>query len=180
MRYATTLALLGITSVCLAEEKAEPEPVTVEVKSWAEVTKLAEGTKGKVVVVDLWSTWCDECRREFPNLVALQAKYPKRVTCISVSLDFAGVEKKADALKPQVLEALEKFGARDTRNVICADPDETIYDKLDLGSVPAALVYDRTGKLRKRFDNDNGEYGDDGFTYEKHVEPLVRELIGTE
>ncbi len=30
----------------------------------------------------------------------------------------------------------------------------------------------------KRFDNDSGEYGDEGFTYKDHIVPLVEKLIG--
>jgi hypothetical protein len=38
-------------------------------------------------------------------------------------------------------------------------------------------VYDRSGKLAKLFKNDSREYGKDGFTYEKNIEPLVRRLL---
>lgn len=175
MRNLLTLAFVVVPLVSVAEEK--PEAVSVEVRSWDEVTKIAAATKGKVVVVDLWSTWCDECRREFPHFVALQQKYPKQVTCISVSLDFAGVEEKAENLKPQVLKSLVELGAKGTRNVICRDPDEKIYERLDLGSVPAAIVFDGTGKLRKRFDNDTEAYGKDGFSYEENVVPFVEKLL---
>ena len=47
---------------------------------------------------------------------------------------------------------------------------------LDLASIPCVLVYDRDGKLHTRFD-DTGDFGDDGFTYEKNVLPLVKQLI---
>jgi hypothetical protein len=40
--------------------------------------------------------------------------------------------------------------------------------------VPIVRVYDRAGTLRKQFDNDEG--GEE-FTYERHITPLVRELL---
>ncbi len=34
-----------------------------------------EDFKGKVVVIDVWGTWCPPCRAEIPSFVALQKKY---------------------------------------------------------------------------------------------------------
>jgi hypothetical protein len=47
----------------------------------------------------------------------------------------------------------------------------------NLASIPAVYVYDRLGKLAKRFDNETGEFGEAGFTYEKHISPLVEQLL---
>ena len=99
---------------------------------------------------------------------------------MSVNLNYDGT---ADAPPESHLEEVRKFVADQNatfENVICSDPDTDIYDKIDLASIPAIYVYDRAGKVRKRFDNDRAEYGDEGFTYEQHVIPLVEELIAEE
>jgi thiol-disulfide isomerase/thioredoxin len=31
---------------------------------------------GRILVVNFWATWCEPCRREVPDLVALQNEYP--------------------------------------------------------------------------------------------------------
>ena len=43
-----------------------------EILSWDQTQKRREQFAGKVVVLDVWSTYCDPCVREFPNLVKLQ------------------------------------------------------------------------------------------------------------
>ncbi len=30
---------------------------------------------GKVLIVDLWGTWCPPCQKEIPHLIALQQKF---------------------------------------------------------------------------------------------------------
>jgi thiol-disulfide isomerase/thioredoxin len=178
------LVLLACTATGFAAEpaaKAEPSPaVRVDVQSWDGLQKFVALQEDRVVVVDVWSTWCAPCVRELPHLVALQAKHPKQVTTVSFCLDYSGAKGVEPAsLKPQVLEVLRKFRATGTRNLLSSDADETVYDRLELGSVPAVFVY-REGQLVKRFDNDNGTYGDEGFTYEDHVTPFVGKLLADE
>jgi thiol-disulfide isomerase/thioredoxin len=43
--------------------------------------------KGKVVVVNVWATWCAPCRREMPALAALQDKYRDRLLVIGLLQD---------------------------------------------------------------------------------------------
>ena len=52
--------------------------------------------KGKVVVVNLWATWCGPCKIEMPQLATLQAAYAgKPVQVVAISIDKA--EALADA-----------------------------------------------------------------------------------
>ncbi len=146
------------------------EAVRVQVRDWDGLQKLVADEQGKVVVVDLWSTSCLPCMKEFPNLVKLHNKHKTDVACVSFNLDYVGLDKIED-LKPAVLEFLKRQKAT-FPNILSSEKDEDIYAKLDLASIPAVYVYDRKGKLRKRFDQDAGE-----FTYEKDIVPLVEKLI---
>lgn len=140
---------------------------------------MVSSQAGKVVVVDLWSTWCVPCMREFPNLVKLQHQFPDKVACISVNLNYDGsADAPPESHRVEVLRFLTKQRAG-FQNVICSDPDEKMYTQLNLGAVPAIYVYDKQGKVHTRFDNDTGEYGAEGFTYKKHVIPLVEKIIAS-
>jgi len=156
---------------------AEKQKVTVEVKSWAEVQQLVADRQGKVVVVDVWSTWCGPCMRKFPNLVQLHRRFPDKVACISVDLDYIGLKEEPPAsFHDKVLEFVSKHGAT-FPNVISSDSDEDVQNALGVAAIPAVLVYDREGNLAKKFTNDDGEYGEEGFTYAGHIIPLVEKLL---
>jgi thiol-disulfide isomerase/thioredoxin len=62
-------------------------------------------SKGKVVVLDFWATWCGPCVAEMPNMKQLYAKYhDKGVEFIGVSLDQPKEDGGLDALKKYVKE----------------------------------------------------------------------------
>ena len=80
---------LAVLLLCSCTDSTPPfhstaETVTVEIKSWEDTQALIASHKGKVVIVDLWSTSCEPCMREFPNLVALHKKFgTDKIACIS-------------------------------------------------------------------------------------------------
>ena len=163
------------------DSPSEAEPsVSVEVASWDDVQRMVAEHQGKVVVVDIWSNWCVPCLREFPHLVELHSRYPDQVACISVNTNYDGAaDAPPESHREKALEFLVKRRAT-FQNVICSDPDLELYDKIQLAAVPAIYVYDRSGELRQRFDNDSNEYGEEGFTYQKHVIPLVEQLLAAQ
>jgi thiol-disulfide isomerase/thioredoxin len=151
--------------------------VAARVMTWDEAQKLVAAHKGRVVVVDVWSTDCVPCLREFPHLVALQKAHAARLAAITINIDFLGIDAApSTALREKVLEFLRRHDAT-TENVICSEAADEIYKRVDFVSIPAVYVYDRSGKLAKLFKNDSREYGKDGFTYERDVRPLVRRLL---
>ena len=151
--------------------------VKVEVASYAEIQKAIAKYRGKVVVVDYWSSWCVPCLKELPELVQLHQKLGDKIVCLTVDVDFAGTDgETVEQHRENVLGILTKHRAT-MRNFISSDPDLVVFDKLRVGSVPVLHVFDRNGKLNQRFDNENGAFGETGFSIIKHVQPLVLELL---
>lgn len=151
-------------------EASSSEKVTVQIDNWDGLQKRVAKAKGRVVVVDLWSTQCVPCIKEFPNLVKLHNERNDEVACLSFNLDFYGVGEPEE-LQPDVLAVLKTLKST-LPNVMSNVADEKVYEKLELASIPSVYVYDREGKLRKRFDDTQGQ-----FTYEKDILPLVETLI---
>lgn len=64
--------------------------------------------KGKVILVDVWATWCGPCREQTPKLAALQQKYrDKGLAVVGLSLD----EKSDEA---EVLKFMKEAGVNYT------------------------------------------------------------------
>lgn len=64
--------------------------------------------QGKVILVDVWATWCGPCREQTPKLAALQQKYrDKGLTVVGLSLD----EKSDEA---EVLKFMKEAGVNYT------------------------------------------------------------------
>jgi thiol-disulfide isomerase/thioredoxin len=55
----------------------------LEVAEW--LTGAAPATKGKVVLIDFWATWCGPCREGIPKLNKWAEKYKDDVVVIGIS-----------------------------------------------------------------------------------------------
>lgn len=162
------------------DNKDADSEITVKILDWEATEELIAGHKGKVVVVDLWSLSCLPCVREFPGLVELHNTHKDQVACISVSCDYDGIESEPpESKREKVLKFLTKKGAT-FDNVLSSVPLVDLSNKLDFGSIPVVYVYGKDGTLKQRFDNDEELYGEDGFSYEKQITPLVEKLIEAE
>lgn len=86
---ATALA----ASPALAVEAGEPAPALSLVTAKGDAVAL-DKLRGKVVYVDFWASWCGPCRRSFPWMNEMQAKYgPRGFTIVGVNVD----KKRTDA-----------------------------------------------------------------------------------
>jgi len=127
-------------------------------------------------VLDCWSTSCPPCVKEFPRLVALQAKYGDRVVCMSLSLDYEGLDP-VDTLVPPVLRFLQDVKAGAVVNMIATEEADAMYKKLELDSVPAVYVWKADGTLARRFDEGDAKARlGRPFTYDD-VEAEVKGLL---
>jgi thiol-disulfide isomerase/thioredoxin len=156
--------------------KDEAPKVEIQILDYDGIVKLIEGQKGKVVVVDCWSTSCAPCMKEFHNLVEMHKEHgAEKLACVSLCFDYAGIDKPEDLIPP-ALEFLKKEGAS-FDNLLSSDSDETLYAKFKMNSVPTVLVYGRDGKLAKKFDDNTKQAnGKKGFSY-AGVKTLVEELL---
>lgn len=112
---------------------------TVKKISLAEFNTLLESKKGKVVVVDLWATWCPPCRKEIPGFINLYNKHKGNgVEIIGIAFDENGQE----AVPPFI----KKMGIN--YPVYLGGPD--IAESYDLQAYPTTIMYGKNGKMANK------------------------------
>lgn len=95
--------------------------------------------RGKVVLLNVWATWCDPCREEIPYLQALHVAEEKRgLQVVGVSVDAAGSDKT-------ITEFRSDFGMT---YPIWLDPNERVQTLFLALGVPASYIIDREGVVR--------------------------------
>lgn len=101
--------------------------------------------KGKVILVDVWATWCGPCREQTPKLAALQEKYRARgLAVVGLSLD----EKSDEA---EVLKFMKEAGVNYT---IAYAPDKVsgafldgTEDETGQAPIPQLFVISKEGRV---------------------------------
>lgn len=152
--------------------------ITLTEGTWKDVTRLVEKSHGKVVVVDLWSTSCLPCIKEYPNLVELQKRHRDDVVCISLNLDYAGIRSKPPAFYRPRVEKFLKEKKSALHNFLCTVEAIETMDELKIFSIPAVFVFNQEGKLAKRFDESLLQEGEEeAFTYKDDINPFVEKLL---
>lgn len=129
-------------------EKKQPKTVEVPLLDGKQFTETLNRFKGKVVVVNLWATWCVPCRQEFPLLVKLYKQFKSQgVELVAISHDDV---QNLDDVKEFVVKRQVPFAT------FLADPKdgdglrEAIYPNWT-GALPSTFFFDRSGTLKARF-----------------------------
>lgn len=95
--------------------------------------------KGKVVLIDLWATWCVPCIAEIPHLKKLEEELKdKNIQIVSISID---VEKD----KGKWLKFVEKQQLGGIQLFANGWSDMTLY--YNINAVPRFMVFDQEGKI---------------------------------
>jgi thiol-disulfide isomerase/thioredoxin len=160
------------------EPRSATQAIDVALVDHAGLMAAVESHRGRIVVLDCWSTSCPPCVKEFPSLVALAQKYRDQVACLSICFDYEGLGTPEEVLPP-VRSFLEKVGAGRIENMLTKEDADSLYKKLDLVSIPAVYVWKADGTLARRFDDDDAARRlGRPFTY-ADVEAEIRSLLPT-
>lgn len=127
----------------LGEFVPAPEPYPAPSVSLADLsgkTVDLSDFRGKPVIVNLWATWCQPCRREMPSLARLQSRFGDRIAILAVSEDRGG---------SKVVEPfLAKLGLTSIKAYL--DGKNAVGHAFDVHGLPTSLLIDRDGKVLGR------------------------------
>jgi thiol-disulfide isomerase/thioredoxin len=116
----------------------EPMPDLAMEEFWDRKEMRLSTLRGKVVLLDIWASWCVPCKDEMPSLDEMARRLrPRGVEIIAVSID----EDRAAA--EQFLKSRERWSL-----TLAHDPKGTIPDRLQPTKMPTSYVIDRNGILR--------------------------------
>src|SRR5262249_35201020 len=68
--------------------KWDQEPVALETLDEGSLAKLVKNDTDKLLVINIWATWCGPCVNELPEFVAMNRMYRRRnFQMITISID---------------------------------------------------------------------------------------------
>ncbi len=149
-RTALAMAAASLGAACAPAGEAGDPPGKVEVGAPVpgyrthsldgDSVSLA-AQRGKVVLLNVWATWCHPCRDEIPELQAIHTRYKDR------GLELVGVSVDADGSDDAIRAFMNDFRMT---YPIWRDPDERVSTQFLVVGVPATFLIDRDGVLRWR------------------------------
>lgn len=94
--------------------------------------------RDKIILLNVWATWCGPCRFEIPELQKLHENYsPKGLEVVGVSVDESGVE------------SVRSFVAEQKKMTypIVLDAEGKIANLLETMVLPTTVLVDRQGRI---------------------------------
>lgn len=96
--------------------------------------------KGKVVIVDVWATWCQPCLKEVPHMKKLEEEFHGRKDIVFLAVS---VDKESDKAKWEKMIAAEKLPGLH----LFANGFSEIAKSYDISSIPRFMVFDKKGNI---------------------------------
>lgn len=168
LRLVSTLIVLGLVAAFAASScnsndpvskptvattaPAGPPPVipalvlSTEMKSATGQPIKLSNYSGKVLLVNLWATWCGPCRRETPELVKLHKEYQGRgVEMVGLSTEdpIASAQSVHDFVQQFQVDYQVGWATRDVTIALMQLTGKT--------SIPQSFIITRSGKIKKQF-----------------------------
>lgn len=132
--------------------KLAPAPsrvIEIDAEGLRKLLLRGEGGAARPLLLNFWATWCVPCRKEFPDLVKIDADYRGRgLEFVLVSAD------DVSEIKTSVPKFLRQMRAASMpAYLLNASDTEAAIAQVDPawgGELPATFLFDRQGKLAYR------------------------------
>lgn len=153
------VAVIGIITLNQMTNAQNTEAVNFSFPGLNGGTVTLEDFKGKVVIVDVWATWCPPCRMEIPGFIKLYDNYKdKGLEIIGLAVD----EDGAAAVKP--------FAEENKINYHLAIANKREVEKIfgPIPGIPTTFLINKEGKIVNKYIGFRPE-----SVFEKDFKPLL-------
>ena len=143
-RFRSICATILLASMLAAPALAAPPAEGTQAPAFTLASLSAPhwtlaGTRGHVVVVNFFATWCPPCRAETPDLVAAAKRYADK------GVIFVGVDASENASLVSVF-----VKSKGIRYPIVLDSNDVVSKTYDVRAIPTTYILDRNGIIRYR------------------------------
>ena len=125
-----------------------------------------ENSKAKILILDIFATWCPPCQAEASHLSSLQKKYKNNIKVIGVTVEQNIPNSKLEAFKSKYSANYTLVNSSENARLI-----DEVAKKLQLGSnfgIPLLVLY-KDGKVLKYYQ---------GAVEEEFIESDIKRALG--
>jgi len=144
IRHAFTSAALGVFLLAgaLAPSSLARADEVVGFQDARGNTVFLHDFRGRVVVINLWASWCAPCIQEMPSLALLQSEYAKK-----------GLVVLALTEDTTMAPALHFYDAHNIHNLTpFLDPGHKVMMALQARGIPTSVLVSRSGQASARLE----------------------------
>lgn len=101
--------------------------------------------KGKILLINIWATWCAPCVKEFPSLKGLVEHFKGDVVVLAIS---------HDKTKEDIDSFIKTFGGLPEGFVVTWDKDRSVSKIFGTDALPETYILSREQKLLRKIAGD--------------------------
>ncbi|MCC8194365.1 MAG: TlpA family protein disulfide reductase [Deltaproteobacteria bacterium] len=133
-RYGTRVALVFVLLALFAWWPSAAGAASFETFTFDRLEELVKASKGKIVMVNFFATWCPPCREEIPSLIRIREEYGEdKLILIGASVD-------------QDEDELRKYVAKTRFNYPVKKASDDLTRAAGVSGIPHMLVFDGNGE----------------------------------
>ncbi|HXB91228.1 MAG TPA: redoxin family protein [Puia sp.] len=130
--------------IAKAKEEWAKEPVRLDTITAEGIKDLLTKNPDKLLLINVWATWCGPCVAEFSDFITINRMYRRR--------DFAFISISADepAKKDKALKFLQEQQASNTNYIFNIDDKYKLIEAIDprwQGALPYTMLVEPGGKI---------------------------------
>ena len=125
-----------------------------------------KNTQGKVIILDIFATWCPPCRAEASHLTSLQKKYKDELVVFGITIEDGIENSKLEAFRKEYNANYILVNSNENSRLI-----EAVANKLDVGKnfgIPLMALY-KDGELIRYYQ---------GAVEEEFLESDIKKALG--